>query len=95
MVRDRFPPGLVLVITTAAIASFAVPQTEGITSFRLIRVLLLLFALVLGFMGLVVGFVLVVYHLASLKSLRVPYLSLIYRSELPAPSALYPSAQPW
>lgn len=70
------PPGLVIVITTAAIASFAVPRTEVIVSFRLTRVLLLLFASVLGFMGLVIGSVLVVYHLASLKSLGTPYLSL-------------------
>ncbi len=70
------PPGLVIVVTTAAIASFTVPRTEVIISFRLLRVALLLLSSVLGFMGLVIGFVIVVYHLASLKSLGVPYLSL-------------------
>lgn len=70
------PPGLVIVVTIAAIASFSVPRTEVVISFRLIRVALLVMASILGFMGLVLGTVLTVYHLGSLKSLGMPYLAL-------------------
>jgi spore germination protein KA len=67
------PPGLIIVALLGTISSFAVPRSEKALSYRLIRFPLLFFASTLGFPGLTVGSVAIVYHIASLKSLGVPY----------------------
>ncbi len=69
-------PGLIIVAATAAIASFAVPSYEVTTSFRLCRFPALILAAVLGFYGVALATVIVVFHMASLKSFGVPYLTL-------------------
>ncbi|MFO8060772.1 MAG: spore germination protein [Bacillota bacterium] len=69
-------PGLVIVAATAAIFSFAVPQYEVTTAWRLMRFPLLALASTLGFYGVAWGVVIIVFHLASLKSFGVPYLAL-------------------
>lgn len=70
------PPGLIIVVLFAAIASFAVPRSEQVIAYRLIRFPLLILASVLGFPGLAVGTLVIIYHLASLKTLGVPYFTL-------------------
>lgn len=70
------PPGLVIVTTTAAVASFAIPRTEAALSFRMLRFPFLLLASTLGFYGLAFGVALLVFHVASLKSFGVPFMSL-------------------
>ncbi|MEW6308760.1 MAG: spore germination protein [Bacillota bacterium] len=69
-------PGLVIVVTTATIASFAVPRSEAVISFRLLRFPFLLLGTVLGFYGLALGMVAVTYHVAAMKSFGVPFLSM-------------------
>ncbi len=69
-------PGLVIVAATGAIFSFSVPQYEVTTAWRLMRFPLLILASTLGFYGVAWGMVLIVFHLASLKSFGVPYLAL-------------------
>ncbi len=66
-------PGVVIVVTTAAIASFATPRTEAAISFRLLRFPFLFLAMALGFYGIAFGVVIMIYHLASLKSFGIPY----------------------
>jgi spore germination protein KA len=67
------PPGLIIVALLGTIASFAVPRSEKALSYRLIRFPLLLLASTLGFPGLTIGSVALVYHIASLKSFGIPY----------------------
>ena len=69
-------PGLVIVVTTATIASFSVPRSEAAISFRLLRFPLLALAAFLGLYGLSLGSLVVLYHVASMKSLGMPYMAL-------------------
>jgi spore germination protein KA len=70
-------PGLIIVAMLGTICSFAVPRAEKALAYRLIRFPLLLLASILGFPGLTIGGVATVYHIASLKTLGVPY-SVLY-----------------
>ncbi len=69
-------PGLVIVAATATIASFAIPQYEATSGWRLLRFPLLLMGSVLGFYGISIAVVVIVMHLASLKTFGIPFLSL-------------------
>lgn len=66
-------PGVVIVVTTAAIASFATPRAEAAISFRLLRFPFLFLGLLMGFYGIAFGIMIMIYHLASLKSFGIPY----------------------
>ena len=96
------PPGLVIVVMFATIASFAIPRTEGAIAYRLVRFPLLLVASVLGFPGLMMALLALVYHVASLKTLGVPYFSLftpgnvrrLTRKLVLTPRGLQPNTRP-
>lgn len=64
---------VVIVIALTAIASFVVPfQVESVT---LIRLGLVFFAGAFGLYGILYGLLLILIHLASLRSFGVPYLT--------------------
>lgn len=96
------PPGLIIVVMFATIASFAVPRAEKALAYRLIRFPLLLLASVLGLPGLMLGVLAVMYHVASLKILGVPYFQLYTPGNVPrlarklilAPAKLRPKTRP-
>lgn len=96
------PPGLIIVVMFATIAAFAVPRAEKALVYRLIRFPFLLLASVLGLPGLMLGFLAVIYHLASLKTLGVPYLQMYTPGNVPrllrklvfAPAELRPRTRP-
>jgi spore germination protein KA len=96
------PPGLVIVVMFATIASFAIPRYDKAITFRIIRFPLLFLASTLGLVGLTLGSLAIVYHLASLKTLGVPYLSLytpghvarLMRKVIVAPPQLQPKTRP-
>jgi len=67
------PPGLIIVAMMGTICSFAVPRAEKALAYRLVRFPLLLLGSILGFPGITIGSVALVYHVASLKSLGIPY----------------------
>jgi hypothetical protein len=69
-------PGLVIVITTATIASFSVPRAEAAISFRLLRFPFVFLASILGLYGIALGLLVVLYHVASMKSLGIPFMAL-------------------
>lgn len=96
------PPGLVIVTMTAAIASFALPRAgDKAFSYRLLRFPFLLAASILGFPGLALAALAVTYHLASLKTLGVPYFTLytpgnvarLLRKVVVAPTGLQPKTR--
>ncbi|MGE5580289.1 MAG: spore germination protein [Bacillota bacterium] len=97
------PPGLIIVVMFATIASFAIPRAEKAIAYRLVRFPLLLAASALGFPGLMLASLAVVYHLASLKSLGVPYFSLftpgnvqrIMKKIVVAPVEIQPKTRPF
>jgi len=68
-------PIMVIVVAVTAIASFANPSYNLSIGFRLMRFGLMIAAGTLGLYGLTLGFILIITHLARLKSFNVPYLS--------------------
>lgn len=63
---------IVIVTALTAISSFIVPTTTGFVG--LIRILILICASILGFMGMFLALMAMVLHLCSLRSFGVPYL---------------------
>ncbi len=67
-------PIVVIVIAFTALCSFAVPNEEFATAFRLLKFLFIGICAWLGFFGMLVGLMLVLIHLSQLKSFGIPYL---------------------
>ena len=67
-------PIVVIIVAMTSIATFAIPNISLVYSFRLVKYGLLLASAVLGFLGLWLGLILVLVHLASLRSFNFPYL---------------------
>ncbi|MEB3751522.1 spore germination protein [Geobacillus sp. FSL W8-0032] len=66
---------MVIVVSVTAIASFATPSFAIAISARLIRFGLMFLAAILGFYGIMMGLLIMVIHLCSLRSFGVPYMS--------------------
>jgi len=67
--------GLVIVAALGTIASFAIPNFEAAVAVRLLRFPFILLASVLGFYGLFLGAVILLFYLSSLQCFGVPFLS--------------------
>ena len=67
-------PVMVIVVAFTAIAAFAVPTTSFGLAIRQIRFLFMIFATVLGLYGIMLGLLLLLGHLATLKSFGLGYL---------------------
>ena len=65
---------VVVVVAMTALASFTIPNQELVNAFRLVKFFLIFCAGFLGFYGVFVGLLLVMIHLAHLKSFGIPYL---------------------
>lgn len=68
-------PVVVIVIALAGIAGYTVPNQDMGAALRICRFLLVIVSIAFGMFGLTVGAVLVVYHLCTLESYGVPYMS--------------------
>lgn len=68
-------PIMVIVVGITAISSFSIPNYYLSVGFRLLRFGLLLLAGILGLYGVVIGLLLVLCHMAKLKSFGMPYLT--------------------
>lgn len=66
---------LVIVVATTGIASFMFPTYSFSSAIRLLRFLMIFFAGILGFYGILLGVFFVLVHLVQLRSFGVPYLS--------------------
>lgn len=66
-------PSLIVVVSITAIASFIMPSYNIAIAFRVIRFPILFIAAVLGLYGVILGFIIIVIHLANLKSFGVNY----------------------
>ncbi len=64
---------MVIAVAITAVAAFAVPAQANAS--MLLRLVLLVFAGIFGGFGLTIGILLLLFHLASLTSFGVPYLS--------------------
>lgn len=66
---------MVIIVALTGIASFTIPRFNFAISFRMLRFPMMLLAGVFGLFGIVVGTVLLLVHLCSLRSFGVPYFS--------------------
>jgi spore germination protein KA len=68
-------PITVVIIALATIGSFATPAYNAALALRLLRFPLIFLAGIFGLYGVMIGLILILNHLLSLKSFGVPYLS--------------------
>lgn len=67
-------PIVVIVVAFTALCSFAIPNEEFATAFRLLKFGFILICSWLGFYGFLYGLLIVLIHLSHLKSFGIPYL---------------------
>lgn len=67
-------PIVVIVISFTALCSFAIPNEEFATAFRILKFFFIGICAWLGFFGLLVGLLAVLIHLSHLTSFGIPYL---------------------
>lgn len=77
---------MVIVVALTAISSYVVPSVELNSTIRMLRFPFMLLASLFGFLGIVVGVVILLIHLISLTSLKQPYFSPIVPFQ---PKAVY------
>jgi len=68
-------PITVIIVSITAIASFTFPDYAMGTSIRVLRFVLIILAAFTGIVGIVLGLMAILYHLCSLRSFGLPYLS--------------------
>lgn len=68
-------PIMVVIIAVTAVASFGIPSYDMGYSFRILRFAMLALGAFLGLYGILLGLLLLMFHLASLKSFGIYYLS--------------------
>ncbi|MCM3628315.1 spore germination protein [Paenibacillus glycanilyticus] len=66
---------VVIIVSITGIATFAIPRYSFASGVRLLRFPILFLAGTLGLYGIVLGFLCIVLHVASLRSFGVPYLT--------------------
>lgn len=66
---------MVMVVAITGIASFTIPRFSLAISLRMLRFPMIILAGTLGLVGIMLGIILIVVHLSSLRSFGVPYLS--------------------
>lgn len=65
---------MVIVVALTAIAGFVVPSYDAAISLRILRFFLMIMAAIFGLYGVILGLMLILTHMVSLKSFGVPYL---------------------
>ncbi|MDE6433771.1 MAG: spore germination protein [Lachnospiraceae bacterium] len=65
---------VVIVVALTAIASFAIPNEEFSSTFRLLKFLMIILGAVWGLYGIMLGVLVLLIHLASMESFGIPYL---------------------
>jgi len=68
-------PAVLIVVASAGIAGYTMPSQEFSGALRLWRLTLVVAAALAGLFGVVAGTVLLIYHMASLESFGVPFLT--------------------
>ncbi|WP_400163383.1 spore germination protein [Brevibacillus sp. TJ4] len=66
---------MVIVVSITGIASFTIPHFNLAIALRMLRFPLMIAASILGIYGILVGLMLVIGHMANLRSFGIPYLS--------------------
>lgn len=75
-------PIVVIVVALTALASFAIPNEEFGAAYRILKFVFIIVAAFLGYYGILMAGILLLVHLAGLKSFGIPYLTPFVGSEL-------------
>jgi len=75
-------PIVVIIVAMTGIATFAIPSISLVYSFRLIKYGVLFLSAMFGFLGLWLGLIITLIHLASMRSFGFPYLMPFAASEM-------------
>lgn len=67
-------PIIVIVVAITALSSFAITNEELSSTFRLLKYFMIILAYFFGMVGVVAGWIVILSHLAGLKSFGFPYL---------------------
>ena len=65
---------VVIVVALTAICSFAIPNEEFASTFRLLKFVMIILGALLGLYGILLGILVIEIHLASLTSFGIPYM---------------------
>ncbi len=68
-------PAVIIIVALTAVASFTIPNYEAGYSLRILRFIFIILSALLGIPGLMLGLMVLLAHLCSLRSFGVPYLS--------------------
>nr|WP_281176650.1 spore germination protein [Shouchella shacheensis] len=68
-------PAMVIIVAITAVASLATPAFNMAISVRMLRFALMLSAAFMGIYGLILGLIMLIVHLVSLRSFGVPYMT--------------------
>lgn len=68
-------PIVVIVVALTALCSFAVPNEEFATAFRILKFGFIFLCAYLGYLGFLIGIMTVLIHLSHLESFGIPYLA--------------------
>ncbi|OXM84457.1 spore germination protein [Paenibacillus rigui] len=66
---------MVIVVSMTGIASFTIPRFNGAIAVRMLRFPIIIAAAVFGMFGILISILLILGHLANLRSFGIPYLS--------------------
>lgn len=66
---------MVIVVSLTGIASFTIPRFNGAIAIRMLRFPIIVAAALLGMYGILISILLIIGHMASLRSFGIPYLS--------------------
>lgn len=75
-------PIVVIVVAFTALCSFAIPNEEFATAFRILKFFFIVFCAWIGFYGFLLCLLTVLIHLSHLKSFGIPYLMPIVGADL-------------
>ncbi|WP_109685896.1 spore germination protein [Tumebacillus permanentifrigoris] len=66
---------MVIIVSLTGIASFTIPRYNAAIAFRMLRFPLMILSAMFGMYGIMVGVMLILGHMANLRSFGIPYLS--------------------
>ncbi len=76
-------PIMVIVIAVTGLASYSIPEYRLASTFRLLRLIYIVLAMVMGLVGMACGFFIFTAILCSLKSFGMPYLAPVAPKTIP------------
>ena len=68
-------PMIVIIVAITAISTFAIPDYSLTTAFRVIRYMFIGISAIFGLYGFLIGLLILIAHLSSLESFKIPYLA--------------------